>query len=181
MTTGQQIREMSDKAFARHTITQRLNDGMFRSWRCMTQGSWAYGFDITTIPGSLILTGDLGTLVVSREVDMIPWCRGSVDSTSYFAEKVASEIATKEFNRDKLRAWIDERLNDDELKLKDRTTLEDIRDWQLDDNGEDWFYRELEDVWAGEDPPNWRDWKPQFLWQRDAVRWFVNNLDKAAT
>lgn len=177
-TLEKQVREMSDEAFSSHTITERARFGVFRSWRCKDPATWAYGFDITTIPGSLIITGDIGELVVSREYDMLPWCRGAVDSTDYFAEKVSRNVPTKEFSRDKLRAWIDDELRRDDLMLKHRTTLEEIRDWHLDDNGEDWFMRELEDLWASDDPPNWRDWKPGFLWQRDAVRWFVNNLDK---
>lgn len=172
------IRELSDKAFANHTITERMRCGVYRSWRCMIPSRSEYAFDITTIPGALIITGDLGEMIVSRTYDMLPWCRGSVDSTDYFAEKVSPEFSTKEFSRDKLRAWIDEELDNPDTILENRTVLEDVRDWHIDDNGEDWFYRELEDVWAGDDPPNWRDWTPGFLWKRDAIRWFVTHHDE---
>jgi hypothetical protein len=169
------IRELSDNAFASHTITERMRCGVFRSWRCMIPGRSEYGFDITTIPGSLIITGDLGEMIVSRTYDMLPWCRGSVDSTDYFSEKVSREFSTKEFSRDKLRAWLA-----DEIKERDPTEdiyekCDHILQWEIDNNGEDWFYRELEDAWAGDDPPNWRDWTPGFLWKRDAIRWFVTH------
>jgi hypothetical protein len=125
------------------------------------------------IPGSLIVTGDLGEMVVSRERDMLPWCRGSVDSTDYFASKVSREFPVKEFSRDVLRNWIEEELSSEDLILKHRTTLENIMDWEIDDNGEEWFYRETEDIWSGCDPPNWKDWTSGFLWKRDAIRWFL--------
>ena len=169
------IRGMSDNAFANHVITERMRQGVFRMWRCQKPGTWVYGFDITTIPGSLIITGDLGGMIVSRHYDMLPWCRGSVDSTDYFAGMVSGDFKTTEFSRDKLRMWIEERLGemdeDDELYEK----MDHIHQWEMENNGEDWFYRELEEAWDISNPPDWRDWTPGFIWKRDAIRWFVTN------
>lgn len=74
------IREISDKAFEDHEITELSRNGVFRSWRCGRPKSGVYAFYITTTPGTLIITGDIGDLIVEREYDMLPWCRGSVDS-----------------------------------------------------------------------------------------------------
>ena len=169
------IREMSDKAFKDHVITERMRSGVFRQWRCQKPGSWMYGFYITTIPGSLIITGDLGCLVVSGHYDMLPWCRGSIDSTDYFASKVEREIATHDFAPDILTDWIKEELKNDNISADNRELLEDALDMGVDSDGPDYWYRHFEDVWQGCDPPNWNDFKPGFLWLRDAIRWFVTN------
>lgn len=83
------IRETSDRMFAEHVITPLMANGVYRSWRCGKPGTRTYEFTITTIPGHLIVTGDLQTLVVSREYDMLPWCRGAVDDADYFFSKIS--------------------------------------------------------------------------------------------
>ena len=92
-----QIHGIAVTAFAGHKIEQRLNQGMFRSWRCRRDGTWAYGFDVTTIPGTLVITGDIGELIVQRSEDMISWSSGSIHSIDYFAEKVPRSMETGEF------------------------------------------------------------------------------------
>ena len=172
------IRKLSDKAFAEHQVTEVMRHGVYRQWKCAKPKSNTYGFHITTFPGNLVLTGDLGTLIVAREYDMLPWCRGSVDSTDYFAEKVAKEILTREFSHDRLREWIGEEIMDPNTLDSHLELLQEALDEGIENDGPDYFYRTLNDVWQGNDPPNWTDWKPQFLWQRDAIRWFVTHHDE---
>jgi hypothetical protein len=93
--------EMASRSFAEHVVTQRLNDGMFRSWRCQKLGSWIHGFNITTTPGHLIVTGDIGDLIVTRTADMIAWAREAIHDPGYFAEKVPSSIPTREWSYDR--------------------------------------------------------------------------------
>ena len=169
-------RELSDKAFKDHGITELSRSGVYRSWRCAKPDSRIYSFVITTIPGSIIVIGDIGELIVSRMFDMLPWCRGSVNSTDYFAEKVPHAIPTKEFSRDKLREWIRDRMADSEFSKHHELLEKTLR--RADDLGADWFYEELWPVWVDEDPPDWKDWRSNFLWCRDAIRWFVMNHDE---
>lgn len=179
------IRELSDKAFAEHLITPELDQGVFRSWLCKRQGSSTYWFRITTIPGSLILTGDLGSLVVTRERDMVPWCRGSVDSTHYFAEKCDSD-KLKVFCPEVVKEWIAEQRayldeHEDSMDPEDLQLQREQLD-EAEENVDDTDWRHLaeivEDCIDPGDPPRWDDWDPQFLWRRDAVRWFVRNVLK---
>lgn len=172
-----EIRRISDRSFMDHAITERMRQGVFRSWRCQKPGSWAYGFDITTIPGSLIITGDIGDLIVSREYDMLPWCRGSVDSTDYFASKVPHGIQTKEFSHQKCGTWMAHRLAEGDLTGEQIERLEELMKWEIEDNGPEYLYRETQEFWDG-DPPNWSVWCSGFLWCRDAIRWFVMNHDE---
>lgn len=175
-----QIHESAVKNFANHKIEQRLSQGMFRSWRCKADGTWCYGFDITTTPGTLIVTGDIGELIVQRADDMIAWSRGSVRSIDYFAEKVPHAMETKEWDQDVAEEWLDEleaeadeESGDESLEKYDK--IKDLRSC-LDD-GEDAFFRELSDsgLIDGCDYPDLRNWKPGFLWCREAVIWFLAN------
>lgn len=177
------IREMSDKAFCSHKITQQLNNGMYRSWLCRNPSRSAYWFQITTIPGTLLLTGDLGSLVVSRSEDMVAFCRRSIDSTSYFAEK-CQDANTKVFSHDAVREWISshrEYLNetaedyDAQSLARQREQLDEVdnRLHELDWRG---VYEIAEDCFDPGEPPSWDEWDSQFLWRRDAIRWFVNHV-----
>lgn len=104
--------EMAAVSFKDHVVTERLNQGMFRAWRCQAPGSWNMGFDVFTQPGDLVVTGDLGDLIVSRCEDMISWSRSAVHSIGYFAEKVPHSIPTREWSYDKAMEWIGEEIKE---------------------------------------------------------------------
>lgn len=106
--------EMAASAFKDHVATLRLEVGMFRSWRCQKPGTWCYGFDVTTTPGHLFVTGDIGDLVVSRTEDMLAWARDAINSPHYFAEKVPRSIETEEWSFDRSLEWINETVAEDE-------------------------------------------------------------------
>lgn len=172
-----QIREMSDKAFANHTIQIKLDQDGYKSWLCRKPGASMYWFQITVIPGSMFLTGDLQSLTLCREPDMIAWAKKAVDDIQYFAGKVtAASGEKKEFDRDAFKAWLlkqaDEDVDEDEncmVGLCERLAEE------VDEHSKDWLMEESRDIWIDE-PPRCEKWNPQLLWQRDAIRWFVMNL-----
>lgn len=172
----QQIRELAEKAFADHVITERLRQGFFRSWRCQKPDTWVYGFDITTTPGYLIVTGDIGDLIVSRCADMLPWCRQAVDSTSYFAEKVARSIPTREFSHGEFERWYHELMADPDTPEDHKEVATEAMQWS-DNKGMDQLYEETHEIWDG-DPPDWKDWNANFLWCREAVRWFLQHHEE---
>jgi len=176
-TLEERTREMTDKAFADHAITERCRQGVFRSWRCKRTKSWVYGFDITTTPGFIFITGDIGDLIVEREYDMLPWCRSACESIDYFAKKVPHAIPTTQFDEAKVLEWVAEELKNEELSDEDRELLEDAAEGGLDELGESEVYAILQPVWQ-DDPPSWREWTSNFLWCRDAIRWFVNHIDE---
>lgn len=182
------IRERMDRRFKPFKITERLRSGVYRSWFCADPDSWDCSFTITTIPGHLIVTGDLGDLIVARTYDMLPWCRGSCESTGYFAEKVPHGYETTEFSSERLEEWIHEEIaeikatqeydDDPDYRVEHLGLLEETLEYGLDDDGESYFYRHLHDVWQNGDPPNWQIWTNRFLFLREAVRWFVQNHDE---
>lgn len=180
---AKQIEKNAAKDFAEHTITKRLDvEGRFRSYRCQKPGTWIYGFDVTFIPGSVILTGDIGGLILSRECDMLPWLRGVLKKNSidfrYVAEKVDREISIEEWSeevtRENLKYWLKDyaprKLTRDEreelLDFGDQETFEVIVVPKLISLG-------FDDLWElGK-----HDYTARFYWQVFALRWFVQTLD----
>ncbi len=163
--------------FASHFITEEARNGLFRTWRCQQPGTGIMAFRITTLPECLIVTGDVGDLIVRRHgsQDMIPWCRGSIHSLGYFAEKVPNNITITEFDTDVLNEWAREELADrgDDLDIDSREMLEELAD-ACEITEQEAFERMCEYVdWEF---PNLRRYSVRFLWCREAIRWFVNNV-----
>lgn len=170
------IRRNSDREFKDRVITELSRNGVFRSWRCAKPGTGIFAFTITTIPGHLIITGDLGSLIVTRTYDMLPWCRGSCDSTDYFAEKVPHGLVIEKFSTDVLEEWITEMLADEDVSVEGKRTLREAIG--TDEGPAEKWYERFREVWDGGDPPNWDMYTNRFLWCRDAIRWFVMNHDE---
>lgn len=178
-----QIHELSAKAFANHKIEQRLDECMFRSWRCTKPGTWIYGFDITTMPGTLVITGDIGELIVQRAEDMIAWASGSVRSIDYFAEKVPRSMETGEFCVEVAKEFLSElrqdlkrdRELDDESREKIAELMQILDGDEIGDFPAELYLSGLID---GCDMPNLKNYTSNFLWCREALIWFLENLDK---
>ena len=168
--------ERAKKAFEHHVVEERSRNGVYRSWRCHNPDEGCFWFDITTIPGSLIITGDLGDMIVSRSYDMLPWCRGSIDSIGYFAEKVSRDFKTTEFSAVALEEWLREELKNDWRSDEHRELIRDTLEDGFDDYREEGYWREeLHELTDSSDPPNWSDYTPRFLWLREAIKWFVTH------
>lgn len=58
-----------------HRMTVVKDDGLFRYIQVRNPSSISYSFNITTIPGYLIYTGDMGSYAFSRERDMFDFHR----------------------------------------------------------------------------------------------------------
>lgn len=174
------IHEFAVKNFANHKIEQRLNQGMFRSWRCKADGTWVRGFDITTTPGTIIVTGDIGELIVQRSDDMIAWARGSVHSIDYFAEKVPRSMETGEFCVEVAKEFLSELRSDlrdtGDLDEETKDKIAELRNILDGDEVAD-FQTELylSGLVDGCDMPNLKNYTSNFLWCREAVIWFCEN------
>jgi hypothetical protein len=183
MSREKEVREAAQRAFKDHVIELRSRDGVYRTWRCGKPEESIYHFIITTIPGSLIITGDLGSMIVSRHYDMLPWCRGSCESTGYFAEKVPREFQTSEFSYAVLKKWmedtrkdygdLDEDDPDDNEQIERRDRFEELCENVSEDISEREAYEVFEEYF--DDPPDWTEFTNRFLWLREAIRWFVTN------
>ena len=60
---------------AKHEMKVLHSDGLYRHLRFKEPGDSCYWFDLVTIPGKLIYTGDMGTYVFSRLDDMFAFFR----------------------------------------------------------------------------------------------------------
>lgn len=178
---------------AKHTITQTLDAGLYRAWKCGEPGNCINAFEVVTGPGWLLIRGDMGTCLWERTNDMLGWCRGSINSLDYFAEKVPREIKIKEYDPDRARAWLLEQVLDfwndhcgsddhggmDEDDWKQWETLKDL--YRESDPTEKLdFEREVMNsgINDGGDYPDWENYTYHFLWQREALKWLFANLDK---
>lgn len=75
-----------------HELTIHHNNGLFRHLTFQEHGTNDKHFNITTFPGYLIITGELGALVFSRCEDMFRFFRSDdlKINPDYWAEKIRS-------------------------------------------------------------------------------------------
>lgn len=184
MSEKRSIADSAKDAFKDHVIELKSRNGVYRTWRCGKPNECIYHFVVTTIPGSMIVTGDLGSIVITRCYDMLPWCRGSIDSIGYFAEKVDRGFETEKFSFDALKQWmadtrkdfgdLDDEDPDDNEKIERRAAFDELCEAVCEDISE----REAYDVFSEyfDEPPSWKKYTDRFLWLREAIRWFVTNV-----
>lgn len=191
--------ERSAKTFAEHTITQQLDQGLFRSWRCQRPKSWNYGFDVTTIPGELIVTGDMGVMVFEREADMLGWLRQSINDPHYLAGKVQRDIKIREYSSDLAKETIREcgqRIKPDEypsiytsstgrmdykqVKKRFKEMLGSQSDLDVYDEHATKTALYESGFYDGGDFPSLEDYTSSYLWIYSALKWFVANVPAVA-
>ncbi len=184
------IEALARNAFKDHKITLKYSSpsGEMKQWLCKKPEESAYWFHITVWPYTLCITGDLGDLIVERSPNMIEWCRRSIDSMDYFSEKVSREIKTQEFDRDVALENLDyqhklgkeyAKLDWDEKKKysEQLEELQELKDLLDDDIAPDEFYRAYyESSFYGGDMIECNNFTFHFLWCREAIKWFLNNL-----
>lgn len=173
----EKIRQQAAETFAAHVVTVLHHCGLYRSWYCAKPGSGFDSFTITTIPGHLFVTGDIGDLIVSREEDMIAWCRRAVDSTAYFASKVPYSIRTRAFSADVCREWICDAIAETDNDLIDCDIDDAFEDLNSGACGEEHMYEVTAPLWEGGDLPDFSDYTHEFLVCREAIRWLIAQLD----
>ncbi|MCH7312873.1 hypothetical protein [Acinetobacter sp. ANC 3882] len=80
------------KDVATHELTVNLDQGMFRDLTVSKPNSSCYHYNITTRAGYLIITGDMGTYVFKRSIDMFGFFRDENSDYEinpyYWAEKL---------------------------------------------------------------------------------------------
>ena len=187
-----EIAENAAKAFANHVVTVELEQGLYRHYRCAKPGTGTYAFHIVTFPGRLIVSGDIGNMAWSRCPDMLEWAAGAIGSTGYFAEKTWGSIEVREWSEDACREVVEQEHKDhiDDQAVtntegrsvaevaKDTEKANEIRDRLLRriDDGEHAFATAYyESDWYGGDFPNVSQYTAEFLWCREAVRWFLKS------
>ena len=73
---------------AQHEMVVQQDEGVFRHIRFSHGGSSVYHFNITTWPGYLCISGDMGCFVFARTTDMFEFFRGDKINPGYWSEKL---------------------------------------------------------------------------------------------
>lgn len=174
-----------------HQMAVEHDDGVYRSVRFARPGTSAYHFVLTSWPGHIAMSGDMGSLVLSRVRDMFAWCDGSTMRVDmhYWHEKAVATSARS----DPLE--YDERLFEqavrDDFRLHGfrsfrsaRAVWNDVKDDLLECLPEHQheavaramsFRAETDDGDVFEMPDFWetrlRSFSFGFIWQCYAIRW----------
>ncbi|MBZ5489173.1 hypothetical protein HW452_16760 [Halomonas aquamarina] len=135
MTTQQKTpRERFQETIGQHQLTIIHDDGLHRHLRCAAPGTNDRYFNITTWPGFLCISGDMGCYVFQRIEDMFAFFRNDEMGINpgYWEEKlqagpsIAPDEITKEWVPEKFRSEITEWFNDA------------TEDWSEEDKAEAW-------------------------------------------
>ena len=107
------VKEVFPACVAGHTLEIKHDDGIYRHICCSKNGSPVHRFNITTWPGFLAITGDMGAYVFERTEDMFKFFRRDDLSINagYWAEKCAAvdnRSGIQEFSDDSFCAAVAE-------------------------------------------------------------------------
>lgn len=111
-----------------HQMTVKLDQGLYRHLLFKAPGSSNHWFEIVTYPWKLVISGDMGTWVFSREEDMFEFFRGDRVNIGYWAEKVQNGVSgcskeAKVYDADTYKSRIYQRLNDCGLTKRQRQSI----------------------------------------------------------
>lgn len=77
-----------NKDTAGHVMTVAHDDGLYRHLQFRRPETGMYWFDIHTTPGTLTVTGDMGTYMFARTPDMFTWFSTEEINPGYWSEKL---------------------------------------------------------------------------------------------
>lgn len=182
-----------------HQMIVKHDDGLFRSIRFSKDGSCVYHFDITTWPGYLCISGDMGCFVFARTTDMFQFFRGDRINPQYWAEKlqatshrggheafsfellkqaVASDFENWEFesHEQKADAW-KEIVGDDYSGLFYEAEGGDLQHAvsEVTDYVCPFTKQTFQDFWEH----NLTDYTYHFMWCCNAIQWAIQQYDAA--
>lgn len=126
----EEVKAQFDKATTEHVLTVELDSGLFRSIVFKRPTSVIYSYRVTTWPGYLAITGDVGHYVFQRTQDMFEFFRddGGRINPSYWAGKCQAG-ETQRFDSDAWEALINriiEELSEAQDDIPEE--IEDLKD-----------------------------------------------------
>lgn len=126
------LRDIAD-----HKMTGHVIDGAYRHITFSRPGSSTYRFHLTTWPGYLCISGDMGCFVFSRLTDMFEFFRDKWINPGYWAEKIQ---ATNKHGGHR-------KFSDDRLK---EAVANDFEGWDFeDDEQKAAAWKAITDDWDG--------------------------------
>lgn len=190
--------ERFQETIGQHQLTIIHDDGLHRHLRCARPQSSDRYFNITTWPGFLCISGDMGCYVFQRIEDMFAFFRNDEMGINpgYWAEKLQAgpSIAPDEISKE----WVE-----DKFRLEIKEWFDDAtEDWSEEDKAEAW--EEVESEVLSEADNEWRAinaamefrfndeelfqdfwevdckrWKTHYLWCCYAIVWAIQQYDAA--
>ena len=195
--TQQQIREEAKQAFLEHTVNVIENTKNVQVFKFQKPGTWVYGFQLVCADNMICVTGDVYSMLVEPGYGRsgLAWMRGSINSESYFLEKIRITDQYEEFCQEKAAAFLKDRikevqdeLNDSlegetdegEIRLLKNTAeekIESINDIPLD-VGPHKFLEECHELELFDETPNVMKLSSETLYQLEGLRAFCRKLDE---
>jgi hypothetical protein len=192
------VGERFSKTVIEHEMIVVRNDGLHRHFTFKSPRTFNNHFHITTWPGYLAISGDIGCYVFARLPDMFRFFRGEGVNPGYWGEKLQSvernggyrEFSEAQFHeaiKSDFEQWS---FDDDEQKAKAWEALQDS-DLAEDSNPESFDQgvrmaldyqcpitkNRFNDFWDHD----LQDYTFRFLWCCHAIRWAVAEYDRRAT
>ena len=180
-----------------HEMIVMQNDGLHRHLTFKSPRTFYNHFHITTWPGYLAISGDVGCYVFARLPDMFRFFRGDGINPSYWSEKLQScdRCGVKEFSEklfhDAIKSDFDQwSFDDDDQKARAWEALQES-DLAEDNSPESWEaavraamdYKcpvtgsRFNDFWDH----TLQDYTFRFLWCCHAIRWAIAEVDRRRT
>jgi len=178
-----QVKRDSVERFKDHTVTVQHNEGMYRQWRCQKPGTRNCYFDVTTWPGYLAITGDIGDFVFARCDDMIPWVGGAVRDPGYAAEKCVAG-AIYDDRMELVDEWLSEDVgygNDgiENMPSEKQIALAYLREARTYMESVQQFQCELYNSCLNDgEMPAFQAFRYHFLWCLEALAWWLGKLEE---
>ena len=189
--------EMFAEDVAEHKLTVIRADDIHRHLRFRKPGTYCYGFDIITWPGTLCISGDCGTYVFSRLNDMFEFFRArpalkgdGYINPGYWAEKCDAADKTGgiyEFCQDTFRQAVVERFREywrDSGNFSSQlAAFRDLRDDVLGAESEEDAYRALHYFdsngmeFTDCHEMRFRRHTGRFIWNLRAIVWAIAQWD----
>lgn len=167
------VEETFEKDTAKHAMTIEQDSGVYRCIAFKNPSTINYSFRLTTWPGHLAISGDMGDYMFCRLHDMFEFFRGGM-SLAYWEEKcVAGE--TKEFDSSQWSSLLDDLLEQEYITKEQKEELAESEPGDpqslvhaLDHAGlgDSWEYGGALDVYTH-----------QFLWCLKAIVWGIAQYD----
>lgn len=180
---------------ANHEMTIVQDSGLFRHVQFRQPTHVAYWFDITTWPGFLCISGDMGCYVFSRIQDMFEFFRGKgAISYGYWAEKLQAvdrNSPAMEWSKEDFLAYVKDEAaqyaDGSSSKFKKRllaTVGEQLRFVDCSNRHEAVtavMAIEIDDHYPFSEfcESSCEDYTHQFIWCCQAIRWGINQYDAA--
>lgn len=180
------LRQIRDSGwFDKHQITR---EGL-GVWYCGERGTWCRHFRIIMVPGVIILTGDLGDMILRvYSAKPLRWALGSKfrpEYPYYPMSKLSQHSLNKEFKVDDATDYLKEQIKSaraDGCRDVARRYIKALRRWKdfvyLDhpDRAKHEFYEILYE--AGDDePPDCMDHTLGTYYRYQALCWFMQHVD----